>query len=116
MTPASVSFRITRSTEDLAHTTHALSLRLLKLEQRLEALELQLEQAVTRREQPDLQELGSLENVERLLYDCRSLLGLDEETEVDATDVAASTAGEGEPMHPDGTDPEVLDHPEAMAA
>lgn len=78
MAPASVSFRITRSAEDLAQTTHALSQRLVKLEQRLEALELQLSLALERREQDDPQELSSLENVERLLHDCRSLLGLDE--------------------------------------
>lgn len=100
MAPASVSFRITRSAEDLAHTTHALSLRLLKLEQRLEALELQLQQAVERRDQPDQEELGSLDNVERLLHDCRSLLGLDEEAA-------------GESAEPD---PEPLEHPQPMAA
>ena len=44
MAAESVSFRITRNTEDLAQTTHALSQRVVKLEHRLQALELQLAQ------------------------------------------------------------------------
>jgi hypothetical protein len=79
MVAPSVSFRISRSTEDLAHTTHALSQRLVRLEQRLEALELQLTQALQRREEGDLHEVSNLENVERLLHDCRLLLGLEQE-------------------------------------
>ena len=47
---SSVSFRITRTAEDLAQTITALSQRLVKLEQRQEALELQL-----RQQQQDLQ-------------------------------------------------------------
>ena len=39
----SVSFRITRTAEDVAQTMNALSQRLIKLENRLESLELQLE-------------------------------------------------------------------------
>lgn len=35
MAPESVSFRITRNTEDLAQTIHILSQRVMKLEQRL---------------------------------------------------------------------------------
>lgn len=76
MTQDSVSFRITRSTEDLAQTIHALSHRLVRLEQRFSALEL----AVSNLDAvPEItaQELGSLETVERLLNDCRSLLGSD---------------------------------------
>ena len=56
MAAESVSFRITRSTEDLAQTVSALSQRLVKLEQRLAALELQLDRVAS------------------LLADCRSLL------------------------------------------
>lgn len=70
MAPESVSFRISRSTEDLAQTVHALSQRLVKLEQRLEAMELQLD----RHSAQDPRESASLENVERLLLDCRNLL------------------------------------------
>jgi len=72
MAPESVSFRITRSTEDLAQTIHTLSQRVVKLEQRLAAMELQLD----RRDDPDPTELMSLDNVERLLDDCRQLLDL----------------------------------------
>ena len=72
MAPESVSFRITRNTQDLAQTIHALSQRLVNLEQRLAAMELQLE----RREEPDPAELSSLASVERLLEDCRQLLEL----------------------------------------
>lgn len=79
MATNSVSFRITRSTEDLAQTTHALSLRLVKLEQRLEGLERQLSAALERREQHDPDQVSSLETVEQLLSDCRLLLGLDDQ-------------------------------------
>jgi Tfp pilus assembly protein PilO len=40
----SVSFRITRTAEDVAQTLNALSQRLVKLEQRLESVDLQLRQ------------------------------------------------------------------------
>jgi hypothetical protein len=70
MATPSVSFRISRSAEDLAATVHALSQRLVRLEQRLAAMELQVDQS----HQEDPQELASLENVERLLQDCRDLL------------------------------------------
>ncbi|MFO0076892.1 MAG: hypothetical protein ACK531_11530 [Cyanobacteriota bacterium] len=73
MASSSVSFRISRSAEDLATTIHAVSQRLVQLEQRLEALELQL----TNQDRPDPQEITRLENVDRLLDDCRALLELD---------------------------------------
>ena len=72
MTRESVSFRITRNTEDLAQTIHTLSQRVVKLEQRLAAMEL----LVDRRDDPDPSEVSSLDNVERLLEDCRQLLDL----------------------------------------
>jgi hypothetical protein len=104
MAPASVSFRITRSTEDLAQTTHALSQRLVKLEQRLETLELLLNKVVERREERDPEELSSLHNVEQLLHDCRLLLGLDQEAEPAAGDVADSDTAAAETL--------AVDHPE----
>lgn len=70
MATPSVSFRITRSAEDLATTIHALSQRLVSLEQRL----VELEQQLTTPVQEDPEELASLDNVERLLRDCRDLL------------------------------------------
>jgi len=72
MASESVSFRISRNAEDLAQTVHALSQRLVRLEQRLEATELQLDRQWER----DPQEITSLDNVERLLVDCRALLEL----------------------------------------
>lgn len=70
MASESVSFRITRNAEDLAETIHALSHRLVKLEQRLALVEMQLD----RRNQEEPPDLASLDNVERLLNDCRNLL------------------------------------------
>lgn len=76
MSHDSVSFRITRSTEDLAQTIHALSHRLVRLEQRFADLELAVQGLDA---QPSLtdDELMSLSHVEQLLQDCRSLLALD---------------------------------------
>jgi hypothetical protein len=73
MTGESVSFRITRTTEDLAQTVAALSQRLVKLEQRLEAMALQLDR-LTMPEEPDAEELRRLDQVAVLLADCRNLL------------------------------------------
>ena len=72
MAGESVSFRITRTTEDLAQTVAALSQRLLKLEQRLGAMQLQLDQ-LEGDPQGDPEELRRLDNVSALLADCRSL-------------------------------------------
>ena len=70
----SVSFRITRTAEDLAQTITTLSQRLVKLEQRQEALELQL-----RHQQQDAQrvpdeELATLDGIDQLLRETRDLL------------------------------------------
>lgn len=69
----SVSFRITRTAEDVAHTINALSQRLVKLEQRLESLELQVSQ---QRQTPEMpaEELARLDDVDRLLMECQSML------------------------------------------
>ena len=75
MASPSVSFRISRSTEDLAETIHALSHRLVKLEQRLAAFEVQ----VTNLDKAAPEELASLDHVSRLLQDCRDLLASDPE-------------------------------------
>jgi uncharacterized membrane protein YccC len=80
MAAESVSFRITRNTEDLAQTTHALSQRVVKLEQRLQALETQLAQWSDKANDQQPEQLDSLENVERLLHDCRCLLGIEDAT------------------------------------
>ncbi len=73
MTGESVSFRITRTTEDLAQTVAALSQRLLKLEQRLGAMQLQVDQLGGQPE-ADPDDLLRLDQVSALLADCRSLL------------------------------------------
>jgi len=100
MATPSVSFRIGRSAEDLAETIHALSHRLVSLEQRLQAMELGLAHP---EEEPDPVHLASLDNVERLLQDCRDLLGTPgqfeneaapQETEADESP-AARSSGEG---------------------
>ncbi len=68
---SSCSFRITRTAEDLANTISALSQRLIKLEQRQEALELQLDQISS---EPSEQEVKMLDGVEDLLKECQELL------------------------------------------
>ena len=74
MTSSSVSFRITRNTHDLAETIHALSQRLVSLEQRLAEMEGELAAREQDDEAVDPDQLESLDNVERLLRDCRDLL------------------------------------------
>jgi len=73
----SVSFRISRTAEDLAQTVAALSKRLVSLEQRLGALEVQgasLQAHVRTVPEVDPAELACLDSVDQLLADCRSLL------------------------------------------
>ncbi|MDA9639378.1 chemotaxis protein [Synechococcus sp. AH-779-G23] len=70
----SVSFRITRTAEDVAQTLNALSLRLIKLENRLESLELQLERQSSEVNSMPADEMERLDGVDRLLTDCRDLL------------------------------------------
>ena len=71
---SSVSFRITRTAEDLAQTITALSQRLVKLEQRQEALELQLRQQQKDRQVVPDDEIAALDGVEALLRETRELL------------------------------------------
>ena len=73
----SVSFRISRTAEDLAQTVATLSKRLVSLEQRLGALELQgasLQAQLRAAPAVDPAELACLDAVDQLLADCRSLL------------------------------------------
>ncbi|MEB3275527.1 MAG: hypothetical protein VKM92_01055 [Cyanobacteriota bacterium] len=91
MTQDSVSFRITRSTEDLAQTIHALSHRLVRLEQRCSALELAVS-SVDAAPVITAEELDSLETVERLLNDCRSLLDSEPLPPMDSAASAATAA------------------------
>lgn len=78
MSSSSVSFRISRHTQDLAETVHALSQRLVTMEQRLELLEGHLQalrQQPLQAEEAEAASLAPIEaNIERLLQDCRQLL------------------------------------------
>ena len=83
----SLSFRISRHTEDLAITMHALSQRLVALEQRLDCLDSELHQE--RAHGADAEDLARLEKAESLLRDCRQLL------ENESTVVLASDGSPG---------------------
>ena len=75
---SSVSFRITRTAEDLAQTITTLSQRLVKLEQRQEALELLVrKQLETVQTVPD-DEQATLNGIDQLLQETRQLLELTE--------------------------------------
>jgi len=75
---SSVSFRITRTAEDLAQTMTTLSQRLVKLEQRQEALELQVRQQLQSVHQVPDEEQATLDGIEQLLQETRQLLELTE--------------------------------------
>ncbi|WP_415408891.1 chemotaxis protein [Synechococcus sp. A10-1-5-9] len=82
----SVSFRITRTAEDVAQTLNALSQRLIRLEQRLESLELQLETQRSEAQTLPAEELNRLDGVDQLLLECQELLGRSEH-QMDEPDV-----------------------------
>ena len=71
-----MSFRITRTAEDLAQTITTLSQRLVKLEQRQEALELQVRQQLHSVQQVPDEERATLDGIELLLQETRQLLEL----------------------------------------
>ena len=71
---SSVSFRITRTAEDLAQTITALSQRLVKIEQRQEVMELQLRQQLKDANNVPDDELATLDGIEILLRETRELL------------------------------------------
>ncbi len=68
---SSCSFRITRTAEDLALTITEISQRLIKLEQRIELLELQSNQS---KETQSDEEMVMLDGVDQLLQECKGLL------------------------------------------
>ena len=68
---SSCSFRITRTAEDLALTLTEISQRLVKLEQRIEVLELQASQP---KETQSDEEMVMLDGVDQLLQECKGLL------------------------------------------
>ena len=85
-----MSFRITRTAEDLAQTITTLSQRLVKLEQRQEALELQVRQQLHSVQQVPDEERATLDGIELLLQETRQLLEL--------TDTQADDNGFGQEM------------------
>ncbi len=90
----SVSFRITRTAEDVAQMLNALSQRLVKLEQRLETLELEMRHQRSQSESMPADELQRLDDVDQLLLDCQELLSSSEPESRDETAVAESPASE----------------------
>ena len=75
------SFRITRTTEDLAQTITELSQRLVKLEQRFDSIELKLNQ--NQFDMP-VKEIEMLDGIDQQLKVCKALLG--SSTEDESTD------------------------------
>ena len=82
---SSVSFRITRTAEDLAQTITALSQRLVKIEQRQEVMELQLRQQLKDGNNVPDEELATLDGIETLLRETRELLESTDLNGLDAT-------------------------------
>ena len=95
---SSVSFRITRTAEDLAQTITTLSQRLLTLEQRVEAMELQLRQQRQDGQTVPEEERLMLDGIERMLRETRDLLS----TETVSTE-SVSTETVEESWHGDGS-------------
>jgi hypothetical protein len=89
MASSSVSFRISRHTEDLAITLHALSQRLVALEQRLDGLAAELHQK--RPDEADAEDLARLDKAESLLRDCRQLLDAESRPTLDGGRAGLST-------------------------
>ena len=67
----SCSFRITRTAEDLAQTVAAISQRLVKLEQRIDSLELN---STDSKDVQSDEEMIMLDGVDQLLQECKGLL------------------------------------------
>lgn len=93
----SVSFRITRTAEDVAQMLNALSQRLVKLEQRMESLELQMRQQRSEMETMPEEERQRLDDVDQLLQDCQDLLSgseLQPDAEPETTCALSQESGE----------------------
>ena len=93
---SSVSFRITRTAEDLAQTITALTQRLVKLEQRQEALELQVRQQLQAVHDVSDDELATLNGIEQLLEETRQLL---QSTDTLDSSVALDSSGLSDGVH-----------------
>ncbi len=85
---SSCSFRISRTAEDLAQTINALSQRLIKMEQRLEVLEL------CSKDQPievGIEETQILDGVDKLLEECKEILSSSDNKDDIESDVGWET-------------------------
>ena len=71
---SSVSFRITRTAEDLAQTITALSQRLVKLEQRQDAIEFEMRQVRQHVNRIPDEEISTLDGIDAMLKETRELL------------------------------------------
>ena len=80
---SSVSFRITRTAEELAQTITALTQRLVKLEQRQEVMEIQLRQQLKDATCVADDEQATLDGIESLLRETRELLESSETSTAD---------------------------------
>ena len=102
---SSVSFRITRTAEDLAQTITALTQRLVKLEQRQEALELQVRQQLQSVQDVPDEELATLNGIEQLLQETRQLLHstdtLDPSVALDSSELSDETHDDHDHDHHD---------------
>ena len=112
---SSVSFRITRTAEDLVQTITALSQRLVKLEQRQDAIELQVSHLLKSVNRIPDEEIRTLDGIDALLKETRELL--------QNTDVGSPTGGVLEGSLNDAADheqswqdPHPLDFGEEIAA
>ena len=94
---SSCSFRITRTAEDLAQTMNSLSQRLVKLENRLEAIELQFQQEV---DEPAAEEIKMLDGVDQILRECQEIL----ETSTTTTSSSSEVQEETWPPNLEGED------------
>jgi hypothetical protein len=102
---SSVSFRITRTAEDLAQTITALTQRLVKLEQRQEALEMQLRQQLKDATSVADDERATLDGIECLLRETRELL--------EATDITTAAPTLDEPLAQSHDESLSAEYPEA---
>ena len=68
---SSCSFRITRSADDLSKTISLISERLIKLEQRQEAIDLRLKKSSHALSN---EEISVLDGIDQTLRDCKDLL------------------------------------------
>ena len=107
------SFRITRTTEDLAQTITALSQRLVRLEQRFEGIELQFRQ---NQSEIPVKEIEMLDGIDQQLKACKALLEVSaEENEPESIESLEPSIEENEPESIESLEPSTEENePEQM--